>query len=132
MPVQGLGPKQIPLPASEGPQALDERRAVIKDQRIHKVARDFESIFLSQLVRAMGKTLPEGSITTGGMADLMFDQVMGQALSEGGGIGLAKIIYRDLLSKDVSDNSEKGDVATLQNLIMPAQRKGIDVKSSSE
>ena len=132
MPVQGLGPKQIPLPASEGPQALDERRAVIKDQRIHKVARDFESIFLSQLVRAMGKTLPEGSITTGGMADLMFDQVMGKALSEGGGIGLAKIIYRDLLSKDVSDNSEKGDVATLQNLIMPAQRKGIDVKSSSE
>ena len=132
MPVQGLGPKQIPLPASEGPQALDERRAVIKDQRIHKVARDFESIFLSQLVRAMGKTLPEGSITTGGMADLMFDQVMGQALSEGGGIGLAKIIYRDLLSKDVSNNSEKGDVATLQNLIMPAQRKGIDVKSSSE
>ena len=132
MPVQGLGPKQIPLPASEGPQALDERRAVIKDQRIHKVARDFESIFLSQLVRAMGKTLPEGSITTGGMADLMFDQVMGQALSEGGGIGLAKIIYRDLLSKDVSNNSEKGDVATLQNLIMPAQRKGFDVKSSSE
>ena len=132
MPVQGLGPKQIPLPASDGPQPLEKRRADIKDQKLHKVARDFEAIFLSQLVRAMGKTIPEGSMTTGGMADLMFDQVMGQALSEGGGIGLAKIIYRDLLSKDVSDNSEKGDIATMQNLIMPAQRKGIDVKSSSK
>ncbi len=132
MPVQGIGPKYIPLPVSEGPQALDERRAVIEEQKLQKVARDFESIFLSQLVRAMGKTLPEGSMTTGGMADLMFDQVMGEALSEGGGIGLAKIIYRDLLSKDVSDNSENGEVASLQNLIMPGQRKGIDVESSSE
>lgn len=132
MPVEGIGPKQIPLPASEGPQALDERRAVIEEQKLQKVARDFESIFLSQLVRAMGKTLPEGSMTTGGMADLMFDQVMGNALSEGGGIGLAEIIYRDLLSKDVSDNSEKGNIATLQNLIMPAQRKEIDVESSRE
>ena len=80
----------------------------------------------------MGKTIPKDSMTTGGMADLMFDQVMGKALSEGGGIGLAKIIYRDLLSKDVSDNSENGEVASLQNLIMPGQRKGIDVESSSE
>ncbi len=132
MPVQGIGPKYIPLPAGKGPQALDERRAVIKEQKLQKVARDFESIFLSQLVRAMGKTVPEGSMTTGGMADLMFDQVMGKALSEGGGIGLAKIIYRDLLTKEVSDNSEKGDVASLQNLIMPAQRKEIDVESSNE
>ncbi len=132
MPVQGIGPKHIPLPADEGPQALGERRAVIKEQKLQKVARDFEAIFLSQLVRAMGKTVPEGSMTTGGMADLMFDQVMGKALSEGGGIGLAKIIYRDLLSKDVSDNSENGEVASLQNLIMPGQRKGIDVESSSE
>ena len=45
MPVQGIGPKQIPLPASEGPQALDERRAVIEEQKLQKVARDFESIF---------------------------------------------------------------------------------------
>ncbi len=132
MPVQGIGPKYIPLPAGESPQGLDERRAVLKDQKLQKVASDFESIFLSQLVRAMGKTVPEGSMTTGGMADLMFDQVMGKALSDGGGIGLAEIIYRDLLSKDVSDNSEKGDVASLQNLIMPVQRKGTDVESSSE
>ncbi len=132
MPVQGIGPKHIPLPASEGPQALDERRAVLEKQKLQKVASDFESIFLSQLVRAMGKTVPEGSMTTGGMADLMFDQVMGKALSEGGGIGLAKIIYRDMLSKEVSDKSENGDVATLQNLIMPTQRKEIDVESSSE
>lgn len=132
MPVQGIGPKYIPLLAGEGPQSLDERRAIIKEQKLQKVARDFESIFLSQLVRAMGKTLPEGSMATGGMADLMFDQVMGQALSEGGGIGLAAIIYRDLRSKVVSDNSEKGNVATLQNLITPAHRKGIDVESSRE
>ena len=132
MPIQGIGPKHIPLPAGEGPRALDKRPAVSKEQELRKVARDFESLFMSQLLQAMGKTVPEGSMTTGGMAELLFNQVMGKALAEGGGIGLAEIIYRDLLSKDVADNSEKGDVATLQNLIMPAQRKEIDVESSSE
>ena len=132
MPISGIGPKQIPLPAAKEPQTGMKAPQVSKEQELRKVAKDFEAIFMGQLVQVMGKTLPEGSMASGGMANMMFDKVMGEALSEGGGIGLAEIIYRDLLSKDVSENSEKGSVASLQNLIMPDARKGIDVKSSSE
>ena len=132
MPISGIGPKQIPLPAAKEPQAGMKAPQVSEEQKLRKVAKDFEAIFMGQLVQVMGKTLPEGSMASGGMANMMFDRVMGEALSEGGGIGLAEIIYRDLLSKDVSENSEKGSMTSLQNLIMPNARKEIDVKSSSE
>lgn len=132
MPISGIGPKQIPLPADKQPLVGMKAPKVSKEQRLRKVAQDFEAIFMGQLVQVMGKTLPEGSMASGGMANMMFDQVMGEALSAGGGIGLADIIYRDLLTKDVSENSEKGSVASLQNLIMPNARKEIDDESSSE
>ena len=132
MPISGISPKPIPLPAAKEPQAGMEAPKVTQEQKLRKVAQDFEAIFMGQLVQVMGKTLPGGSMASGGMANMMFDRVMGEALSEGGGMGLAEIIYRDLLSKDVSENSEKGSVASLQNMIMPKPRKDIDVESSSE
>ena len=99
-------------------------------QALWKAAQNFESLFMSQLIKTMQQTLPEGSLTGKGLPDLMFDQVMGSALSEGGGIGLAELIYRDLQSKVDGDSSEKENVSSLQNLIMPRNGEDSDDKSS--
>ena len=115
-----------------GPSALVPKPVGEKDNKaLWKAAQNFESLFMGQLIKTMRKTLPEGSLAGEGLSELMFDQVMGSALSKGGGIGLAELLYRDLHSKVIGGSSEKGNVASLQNRIMPQDREENDVKSSS-
>ncbi len=72
---------------------------------------------MGYLVKSMQRTLPQGTLSNSGLPNLMFDQVMGTALSEGGGIGLAEILYRDLQSKALQDSSENDDGISLQDLL---------------
>jgi Rod binding domain-containing protein len=53
----------------------------------------------------------------------MFDQVMGSALSEGGGIGLAELLYRDLQSKTFRDSTENDSGISLKDLLTRSVRK---------
>ncbi|MFC1484269.1 rod-binding protein [Candidatus Neomarinimicrobiota bacterium] len=71
----------------------------------------------------MEKTLPEGSLSGSGISDMMFDQVMGSALSEGGGIGLAEILYRDLQIKHTQNSAESDSGISLQDLLLDPVRK---------
>lgn len=115
-----------------GPAALVTEPVVEKENKaLWKAAQNFESLFMGQLIKTMRKTLPEGTLAGKGLSELMFDQVMGSALTEGGGIGLAELLYRDLQSKVIEGSSEKGNVASLRNRIMPRDREENDVESSS-
>lgn len=115
-----------------GPSALVAEPVVEKENKaLWKAAQNFESLFMAQLMKTMRKTLPEGALAGKGLPELMFDQVMGTALTEGGGIGLAELLYRDLQSKVIEGSSEKENVASLQNRIMPRDREENDVESSS-
>ncbi|SNB61747.1 Rod binding protein [Arboricoccus pini] len=71
--------------------------------QIDKIAHDFESMFIGQLLKAM----PSESITgkeAGPYGDLMLDQY-GKLISDQGGIGVAKAITREL------DRIQKKDFA---------------------
>lgn len=70
--------------------------------QIDKIAHDFESMFVGQLLKAM----PTESITgkeAGPYGDLMLDQY-GKLISDHGGIGVAKVIAGELakIQKKVS------------------------------
>ena len=78
---------------------------------------------MGYLVKSMERTLPQGSLSSSGLPDLMFDQVMGSALSEGGGIGLAELLYRDLQSKTYHDSTDNDDGISLQELLTRSVRK---------
>lgn len=131
MKLPAIKPTAIPIQRT-GPSAQLAKPVVEKEHKaLWKAAQNFEALFMGQLIKTMRKTLPEGSLAGEGLPELMFDQVMGTALTEGSGIGLAELLYRDLQSKVIVDSSEKENVASLQHRIMPHDREENDVESSS-
>ena len=92
----------------------------VRDNRsnpeLWKACQDFEGLFLSYLIKSMEKTLPEGAISSNGLPDVMFNQVMGSAMSKNGGIGLAEFLYRDLEPKVERLDTDMGTESTLHNL----------------
>ena len=96
---------------------------VKSDKQLWKACQSFEALFMGNLVKSMQQTLPEGTLSNSGLPEVMFDQVMGSALSEGGGIGLAELLYRDLQSKALKDTSEDDNGISLHDLLTRGVRK---------
>jgi len=79
-----------------------------------------EAIFITHIFKAMEKTISKSSLTGSGntMSSMMFSSVMGEALSERGGLGLADVIFRSLAEKeglsldDLEENPEPPPTAS--------------------
>lgn len=80
-----------------------------------KAAESFEAIFMSKLFKTMQSSLPEGALSPDGLPNMMFERVMGEAMSAGGGIGLAEIIYRDMVAKVGEIPTELEDVSSINS-----------------
>ncbi len=79
----------------------DLKRLASQDEAdaIAPVAKQFESLFLQMMLKSMRDTVPEGGMFSGGDVGFyqdMMDSQLSVTLSEGGGVGLAKIIERQL------------------------------------
>lgn len=78
---------------------LRQQAHIKPDQAIEKVAQQFESVFVQMMLKAMRETVPEGGLF-GDEATKTFEQMLDSqlsvTLSEGGGIGLAPVIARQL------------------------------------
>ncbi len=86
----------------------------IRDRTLRDQSRELETVFLTQMIKTMEKTIPGGGITGSGknsLSGMMFSSVMAQAVSSGGGIGLADMIYQSLADKGeiLSDDELSGD-----------------------
>ena len=81
-----------------------------RDTRLWKACQDMEGIFMSYLVKSMEQSLPKSDAGGSGMVQLMFSRVMGDAISQGGGIGMAEMLYQNLGSNIqlASESPEKG------------------------
>jgi flagellar protein FlgJ len=69
-----------------------------------EVAQQFESIFVSMMIKSMRDTLPKDGIFSSNQMEAyqdMFDKQMAVDLSSKGGIGLAEIIERQITSSSV-------------------------------
>ena len=94
-----------------------------KNQKLWKAVQGFESLFMGYLVNSMQSTLPEGAVSGGGMPEMMFNKVMGEAMAEGGGIGLAEILYRDLQSSVPEESDDEKGGISIKMLVLPKERK---------
>lgn len=69
-------------------------------EQIRKVARDFEAMFVAMMLKSMRETVGKDTLTGGGKGEETFrsllDQEYANAAVQGGGIGLAKTIEREL------------------------------------
>ena len=66
---------------------------------LHEVAKQFESVFVSMMMKAMRNTLPkDGMLASNELENYqqMFDQQLSLDLSRNGGLGLADLIERQL------------------------------------
>lgn len=90
-----------------------------RDVQLIKQSNELEAVFLTQLIKSMEKTIPEG-MSGGGknsLSSMMFGSVMGDAMTKGGGIGLSKMIFESLRSMDEPfDPNDLGGEDYLQSI----------------
>lgn len=69
-------------------------------ERLRKACSDFESIFMQQVLQQMRRTVPQDGLLNGGQAEQvytsMLDGEMAKTFSEGRGLGLSEVLYRQL------------------------------------
>lgn len=79
-------------------------------EEIRKVSEDFESFFLSYMLKVMRETIPEGGLFESGFSkDIytnMLDDAYSREISEAGGIGLADVMEVQLLRQ--ADHLDEG------------------------
>jgi len=67
---------------------------------VKKVARDFEAMFVTMMMKSMRETVGKDQVTDGGRGEETFrsllDQEYANAAVQGGGIGLARTLEREL------------------------------------
>ena len=79
-------------------------------KQLEMVTREFESIFLSYMMKQMRKTIPEDPLFGNSIAKDIFydlyDEAITKELSKAGGIGLASILYQQLAKLEEAKNNE--------------------------
>lgn len=79
-------------------------------KQLEQVTREFESIFLSYMMKQMRKTIPEDALFGNSIAkDIFYDMyndVISKELSKAGGIGLAFILYNQLAKIEEAKSNE--------------------------
>lgn len=80
---------------------------------MHEVAKQFESLFVTMMMKAMRDTLPKDGLFNSSALDSyqsMFDQQLSLDLSRHGSLGLASVIERQLSQTIVpSTPADKGE-----------------------
>lgn len=86
----------IPL----GPFSLGWENKIDNRKNLEKTCSEFESIFLTSLLRQMQGSFSGSDLLGNGMEGKiikwMWSQIMAQKIVEGGGIGLGKMLYEKL------------------------------------
>lgn len=88
-------------PGPKGGRAAEADRAATK-----KVAREFEAMFIAQMLKSMRETVGKDTLTGGGRGEETFrsllDQEYAAEAARTGGIGLARIIERQLVGQQAA------------------------------
>jgi flagellar protein FlgJ len=95
---------------------LQKQGASKDEQKLRQASKDFEAIFVNQMLEAMDKTVDrENSIMSGGSSEQYFRSMLNEEIAKsmtnragGSGFGLAEAIYRQM-SKQTSTKTETAE-----------------------
>lgn len=98
------------LPAATAPSAADLTDP--KVARAWKAAQDFEAMALGQLLEPMFQTVPQAANGFGGGTGEetwrpMLTQELAKQIAQGGGLGLAEPVYRQMLLMQETADHQK-------------------------
>ena len=89
----GLNPTAIPIPDSRLP---------IPDSRLDTAARDFEAVFIAQMLVPLFSSIETPAIAGGGKSDEFFNSLLqehyAKAMADRGGFGIADHVRASLLN----------------------------------
>ena len=85
-------------PVAPDVHTLDSLARLKETKNLEETAKNFEAVFLSMMVKEMRKSVPGlfGKGPGSNIYESMFDQMMGQSLAEGQGLGLAPQLLQTL------------------------------------
>ena len=94
---------------------------VDSEKDMEKVARDFESVFVNKLFESMRKGVPKSGLLDSSamkMYQSMMDQEMAKLMSVGKGMGIGKMVYKDLsrLDKVSEDEQPSSKIPIAKNI----------------
>jgi len=74
-------------------------------QQAKKVSQDFEALFVGMMMKSMRATVGKDKLTGGGHGDDVYRSMLDQAYADasvkrGGGLGIAKIIEKDIIRQE--------------------------------
>lgn len=90
----------LPLPPPTPAMPLAGRPST-DPRRIDQVAREFEAVFFSQLLKDMRQTLESDTLFPQDAGDVLgglFDMFLGQHLAHGGALGIGALVKKQLLA----------------------------------
>ena len=92
-------------------------------ERFQKACKDFESIFVSKVLKSMRNSITESGLFGEGFGSdvyqSLFDSQLSEKISDGGGFGVGNVLYKSLaerLQLD-TDQSVGGNGISLQNMV---------------
>jgi flagellar protein FlgJ len=79
----------------------------LEDSKLKDACRDFEAIFIKQMLDSMRKTVQKTGLNDGGMAEDIFEDFLydeySKVMAKTGSFGISELLYRQF--KDVVPNS---------------------------
>ena len=96
MQIEGLTPDPLPKAAAIGPSAAHE------EAKLQEACKQFETLFLNQMMAQMRKTVGSSGFMGGGQTEEMFqgmlDEERAKNWAQEGGVGLANILFQQMKS----------------------------------
>ena len=92
------------------------------DEELMSVSRQFESIFIHQLLKSMRSTIQKSGLFDSHatrMYESMHDQELASLMSEKRSIGLADMIYKDLMRLEKKINKQNSENNQAENNLEP-------------
>ena len=94
---------------------LDAPAVSKQDAALRSALQDFESVFLSMIWQRLRDTVPTGGLLGGTASEKLFrsmlDDEMSKEMSKAGGIGLAKMMYKQMAPQVLSSTPPAGRLA---------------------
>jgi peptidoglycan hydrolase FlgJ len=93
----------------------------LDEEKLKKACKDFEAIFIHKMIKNMRATVPKSTLLGGGSEQeiylSMFDEELSKSLAAKGGVGLGKILQRNLSQKvPRQKGDEAGGKAEIESL----------------
>lgn len=116
-----------PLAGRSGSSQEERTKGGIDKEALEKACQQFEGLFIHQLMKGMRKTVVEGELLHGGNAEKIFmdlkDQAVSDDLAEAGGLGLAQMLYRQLLGPEGQNPMGRSNQTLADYRVGPVQRE---------